>query len=165
MTQAVDRSIVHQRLFSYHYNMEVLAKYLKKFISLERNAFKIVFDTSEMKDKIIYLNTIEQLYEKGIDSEGLELYPFYAQSTILYKQEKGQRYDHVTLKDTGAFYNSFAVIVGKDYFLIDADPEKEDTNLLDIYGEDVLGLTEDSKQEIVKLADKILGEKIRKIRV
>ena len=145
--------------------MEYLIKYLKKFISLERRAFKLVFNTSEIKKKIIYLNTIEQLYEKGIDSEGLELYPFYSEATILYKQEKGQRYDHVTLKDTGAFYKSFAVVVGPDYFLIEADPDKGDNDLLDIYGEDVLGLTEESKAEIMKLAYKVLGEKIREIKV
>lgn len=145
--------------------MKKLRTFLNKFISLERHAFKIVFNTQEIKDEIIYLNTIEQLYEKGIDSEGLELFPFYSESTILYKKENGQRFDHVTLNDTGAFYDSFEVIVSKDYFLINADPMKDDDNLLDIYGEDVLGLTEESKRKIVELAYKVLIDKIRKIRV
>lgn len=123
----------------------------------------MVFRTDEMKRKIIYLNTIEQLYNKGEDSEGLDLYPFYSKNTILYKQEKGQPYDRVTLKDTGAFYKSFTVTVANDYFEIDADPVKEENNLFSIYGEDVLGLTEESKTEIKVLAYKILGEKILKL--
>ena len=145
--------------------MQALTQYLKKFINLEKRAFKLVFNTSEIKNKIIYLNTIEQLFKKGEDSEGLELYPFYAQSTILYKKEKGQRYDHVTLNDSGAFYKTFEVIVSDDYFLINADPNKGDNDLLDIYGEDVLGLTEESKAEIMVLAYKVLGEKILKIKI
>ena len=145
--------------------MQALKSYLKKFISLEKRAFRLVFNTSEVKKKIIYLNTIEQLFEKGIDSEGLTLEPFYSQSTILYKKKKGQRFDHVTLKDTGVFYKSFAIFVSDDYFLIDADPDKGDNDLLDIYGEDVLGLTEESKTEIVMLAYKVLGDKIREIKI
>ena len=145
--------------------MQALTQYLKKFINLEKRAFKLVFNTSEIKNKIIYLNTIEQLFKKGEDSEGLELYPFYAQSTILYKKEKGQRYDHVTLNDSGAFYKTFEVIVSDDYFLINADPNKGDNDLLDIYGEDVLGLTEESKAEIMVLAYKVLGEKILNIKI
>ena len=145
--------------------MQALTQYLKKFINLEKRAFKLVFNTSEIKKKIIYLNTIEQLYKKGEDSEGLELYPFYAQSTILYKKEKGQRYDHVTLNDSGAFYKTFEVIVSDDYFLINADPNKGDNDLLNIYGEDVLGLTEESKAEIMVLAYKVLGEKILNIKI
>ncbi len=152
-------------LFSYFVLMQVLTQYLKKFINLEKRAFKLVFNTSEIKKKIIYLNTIEQLYKRGEDSEGLELYPFYAQSTILYKKEKGQRYDHVTLNDSGAFYKTFEVIVSDDYFLINADPNKGDNDLLDIYGEDVLGLTEESKVEIMVLAYKVLGEKILNIKI
>lgn len=145
--------------------MQVITQYLKKFINLEKRAFKLVFNTSEIKKKIIYLNTIEQLYKKGEDSEGLELYPFYAQSTILYKKEKGQTYDHVTLNDSGAFYKTFEVIVSDDYFLINADPNKGDNDLFNIYGEDVLGLTEESKTEIMVLAYKILGEKILNIKI
>ena len=152
-------------LFSYFVFMQILTQYLKKFINLEKRAFKLVFNTSEIKKKIIYLNTIEQLFEKGEDSDGLELYPFYAQKTILYKKEKGQRYDHVTLNDTGAFYRSFEVIVSDEYFLINADPKKGDNDLFNIYGEDVLGLTEESKTEIVVLAYKILGEKILNIKI
>ena len=91
--------------------MQALRTFLNKFISLERNAFKIVFRTDEIKNKIIYLNTIEQLYEQGIDSEGLELYPFYSESTIIYKKEKGQRFDHVTLNDTGFFMSLLLLLL------------------------------------------------------
>lgn len=145
--------------------MEVLEKYLKLFIRLEKNAFKMVFDTSEVKDKIIYLNTIEQLFERGIDSDGDSLRPDYSPNTVIFKQEKGQRYDHVTLNDTGVFYDSFVVTVGKDFFLIDADPQKDETNLLDIYGQDVLGLTEQSKEEIISLAYEVLADLIYDLKI
>jgi hypothetical protein len=74
----------------------------------------------DVQDEIIRINTEDQLEEEGIDSLGRKLGD-YAPSTIAYKRRKGQRYDHVTLKDTGDFYNSFNVKVNVNEIIIDAD--------------------------------------------
>ena len=70
------------------------------FFAIDRNA----------KDEIIRLNTYDQLYNEGIDSEEISLGE-YALFTQAEKISKGERYDHVTLKDTGAFYDSFIIRV------------------------------------------------------
>lgn len=103
----------------------------------------------EVIDMIIQLNTEDQLEEQGIDSLGRSLGE-YSPYTIAIKRMKGDRYDHVTLKDTGAFYNSWVVWVDRDAINIDADDVAfYDRPLFEIWGEDVLGLT-DENLEIVK---------------
>lgn len=107
-------------------------------------AWHFVIDR-EAKDEIIRLNTEDQLEEEGIDAKGVSLGP-YSEFTKAIKRSKGQRTDHVTLKDTGAFYNSFIVVVKDDGFEIIADDVSlYDRPLSDIYGIDILGLTEDNK--------------------
>lgn len=128
---------------------DALTDFLKSFIKLEKTYFKTIFSREDMQDEIIRLNTHEQLYERGVDSLGQDISPDgYAQFTIDYKRETGQRFDHVTLNDTGAFYDSFAIKVGKDFFIIDADGIKDDDDLFDIYGDDVLGLTDESVDDL-----------------
>ena len=57
-----------------------------------------------------------ELHEKGIDSLGVSL-GNYAATTIegtaqfAGRAERGLRFDHITLFDTGDFYKSFKVIV------------------------------------------------------
>jgi hypothetical protein len=98
----------------------------------------------EAQDEIIRLNTEDQLYEEGIDSNDDTLGE-YTVFTKAIKLSKGQRIDHVTLKDTGAFYDSFKVIIKKDGFEIIADDVSlYDRPLTDVYGLDILGLTEDN---------------------
>ena len=95
----------------------------------------------EVKDMIIQMNTEDQLEERGVDSIGRQLGD-YAPYTIIEKKLKGQRYDHVTLKDTGAFYDSWVVTVNRNYIEIDADDTSHyDVPLFQVWGEDVLGLT------------------------
>lgn len=100
------------------------------------------------QDEIIRLNTIDQLFDQGIDSMGASL-GIYQPFTIAIKRRKGQPTDRVTLKDEGDFYKSFVVIVNSDSFDIEADDfSKYDRPLFEVYGEDVAGLTEFNKQRI-----------------
>ena len=69
------------------------------------------------KQVIKELQTQEQLYQ-GINSEGIDIKPAYANSTIRIKRKKGQPIDRVTLFDTGDFYNSLEVIAGKNDLMI-----------------------------------------------
>lgn len=112
-----------------------------------------VLNMQNIKELIIELQH-ERLYERGTDSEGRSLGD-YSPYTVEIKREKGQRYDHITLRDTGEFYESFTVTVLKDGIVLDANPNKENTNLFSEYGIDILGL-DDFSFNIVK--DQILVE-------
>jgi hypothetical protein len=96
--------------------------------------------------KIIEMNTEDQLFNKGIDSLGKALGD-YTPFSVRMKQEKGQRYDHITLKDTGAFYESFQIRVDNNGLTIIADDTSlYDAPLTDRFGLDVLGLTDENKK-------------------
>ena len=107
-----------------------------------------LWNDNKVQNYIIDLNTegeqTSQLYNLGIDSEGNNLGE-YSPYTIQFKVEKGQRFDHVTLKDTGDFYETFVVKPNKKGFEIVANPNKDDDNLFEIYGKEIVGLTEDNK--------------------
>mgnify|MGYP003147448161 CR=1 FL=1 len=112
---------------------------------------------------LIQLNTkgqpTSQLFEFGVDSFGKLLdEDGYADSTIVGvkgrfkgKIEKGQRFDHITLEDTGDFYASFKIETGGSAFLfkITANPRKDNSNLFDDFGKDVVGWTEQNVQIII----------------
>lgn len=106
---------------------------------------------NDVQNEIIRINTEDQLEEEGIDSLGRKL-GNYAPSTIAYKRRKGQRYDHVTLKDEGDFYNSFNVKVNVNEIIIDADDSsKYNKPLFEVWGVDVLGLTDDNMNYIKEM--------------
>ena len=132
--------------------LEGVIKILDNAIALNYDlAFKFAINTT-IKNKIIELNTIEQLYNDGIDSEGNILFPFYSDFTIETKIFKNERFDHVTLKDTGDFYNSFSVIVNDGEIIIEADDSsKYDKPLTSVYGKDIIGLTDESLDIIIDM--------------
>ena len=105
----------------------------------------------DVQNEMIRINTEDQLEEEGIDSLGRKLGD-YAPSTIAYKRRKGQRYDHVTLKDEGDFYNSFNVKVNVNEIIIDADDSsKYNKPLFEVWGVDVLGLTDENMTYIKEM--------------
>jgi len=119
---------------------------------------KQVLQNKELQDKILDLNRIKQLYEKGIDSTGESLKDIggnwqtesgYSPFTLDIKEAKGQRTANITLNDTGEFYRSFEITIGDDAFYLDANPIKDDTNLFDEWGEDIVGLTDESRQTLI----------------
>lgn len=118
---------------------------LKKGKNLSTEEAWLYVIDREIQDEVVRLNTEDQLEEEGIDSLGRSLGE-YSPYTIMIKRSKGQRTDHVTLKDTGAFYQSFRVIVDSKGMIIEAD----DTSLYDVpltktWGIEILGLTEENK--------------------
>ena len=148
-------------------NMAIVPKKLLKlqkkieFLKKEQ-VMKYLFGKKEFVNLIISLNTKEQLYSQGIDSKGKTLGE-YSTYTKAIKQKKGQITDHITLKDTGEFYNSFKVkFNSSDSSLqITANPIKEDTNLFKEFGIDIVGLTEDSMSLVTTVALKLIKEKLR----
>lgn len=91
---------------------------------------------------ILDLNREEQLFKKGIDSEGFSIFPEYALFTVEIKQLLGQPYDHVTLFYSGAFYRSFLLKFDKDNHTLEISATDEKTQkLVRKYGGDIFGLT------------------------
>lgn len=119
-------------------------KVCKNIIKLqEGKILKDVLRNTSLQQDIIDLNRDDQLYDKGIRADGQSLGEYHA-ITIGKKIEKGQRYDHVTLKDTGEFYESFKIKNNENEIIITADAEKPDGNLAFIYGKQILGLTKEN---------------------
>jgi hypothetical protein len=116
--------------------------------------------------QIIDLNTEVQLYEKGIDSKGNSLgdYSFvtkYYFKPLAATEGRDGRTDHITLKDTGEFYRSFKVKVYKDSFVISANTQKEDNDLAQIFGREILGLTNESLSELIPEIKERINEILR----
>lgn len=114
-----------------------------------------LFQSADFRKLIIDLNTKSQLYQQGIDSKGIKLSEYsrnngYSNRTKEIKQAKGQPTNRITLNDTGEFYRSFRVKLFSDELMIFANPLKDDDNLFDEWGTDIVGLTEES---IVTLAE------------
>jgi len=129
--------------------LEGLVKRFNNVINLDQDVIiSNILRDAEFQRFIIDLNTEEQLFEKGIDSFGASLGD-YTDFTKTVKSIKGQRIDHITLEDTGEFYKSFAIKVQNGGFLITADGQKEDTNLLEEYGKEILGLTDENLQIVI----------------
>lgn len=104
-----------------------------------------------IQEEMIRLNTLDQLFEKGENSLGIRLElegGIYSQITINRKNQLGQPFDHVTLKDTGEFYQSFEVIAntGETYATIKANSIKDGKDILDRWGVEVIGLNVENTQ-------------------
>ena len=105
----------------------------------------------ENDDFIISLNQDGQLFDLGIDSTGRLLSTIggdYAASTVEKKKSEGLPFDRITLFDTGAFYDSFIVKARKDEFEIIANTLKDGNDLQDDWGNKILGLTDESIEEL-----------------
>jgi len=117
---------------------------------LEREAINL------LQGEIEYLNTEEQLYQKGVDARGRKLTPGYTNRTKVIKARKGQPTNRVTLRDTGELHGSFKVTAN------DRDITVEMTKVVD--GEDIAKKLRDkyqtmyeglSPESIGKLAEKM----------
>lgn len=99
----------------------------------------------------------EQLYS-GKDSNNNSL-GTYSLKTILIKEKKQQPTDRVTLFDTGDFYSSLYLVKKEKRLEIDSnDSDQTKVNkLLDIYGENIFGVSEENKVILRRLATPILA--------
>jgi hypothetical protein len=113
------------------------------------------------EDLVLDLNRDEQLYDEGQDATGRPITPRYTPFTVSIKRLKGQPTDRVTLKDTGAFYRSFDINYGPDYFEI-VSKDRKTRKLQKKYGDQILGLDPDSLQLIIDLYRDELTEYLRK---
>lgn len=113
-----------------------------------------IFRSTELQELIIELNTQDQLFERGEDKLGRRLDSLgggYAPYTIEIKTSKGQPTDRVTLKDTGAFYDSFRIVVpnGANYIVIVANVIKDGDDINEEWGGYVIGLQPENIQKVI----------------
>ena len=95
------------------------------------------------KRSVRKLQTTDQMY-KGKTNQGLDIKPFYKDSTIKIKRRKGQITSRVTLKDTGDFYKGIEIIAGNNaVMIIPGSIPSYNIYLIDKY-EDILGLTKEN---------------------
>ena len=101
---------------------------------------------------IVELNSEDQLFEKGINSQGVSIadYKPYTPFSVKIKKEKGQPTGRVTLRDEGDFHLSFYLAISDDEMEIKASDEKVGS-LSRKYGESILGLTESNLNEVVEV--------------
>ena len=126
-----------------------LDKILDKAKNLSVDAAWIFAIDRDVQNEIIRINTEDQLEEEGVDSLGNTIGD-YSPVTVFLKRLKGDRFDHITLKDEGDFHESFTIQVTNDGWILDADDSsKYDRPLFQVYGVDVLGLT-DENMEFIK---------------
>ena len=112
----------------------------------------IVINEQDLEDLIIELNTQNQLFDQGQDSEGVRLEVIggkYADSTIAQKQTDGLPFDKVTLFDTGAFYDSFEIVYKNESIVIEADTIKKDDDLRDRWGDNIIGLNKENIEKVI----------------
>ena len=131
-----------------------LAEYaqgLVKWKGQEDKIFKLVLDNKTIKDLIIFLNTDDQLGEDRINSLGAHL-GFYSFATELISNGRKKAGEPFDLNDTGAFWDSWLVFIGASEIIIDANPFKDEDNLFEKYGIDVLGLTDENLQVLINEA-------------
>jgi len=114
------------------------------------------------KKKIIQLNTIEQLYKKGVDNQNKAIEPPYTPLTVSIKKKKGQPSNRVTLKDTGDFYKATDVDFGAKKFTITNFDDKYE-KLSEKYGDEILGLTLESQAILKDIIIKKIKKKINKL--
>lgn len=141
--------------------LEALANRIKAITVLE--VLKHLSEDKSFTDLIIELNTRKQLFDKGIDSTGRQLSDIggnYSPYTLQLHPEKIE--DKITLFDTGDFYESFRVFYSSGNFVISADTIKDTSNLIEDWGVNILGLTNESLSLLREKAKEIIIPYVRK---
>ena len=106
------------------------------------------------KERILDLNRENQLYNKGVNSEGENLLD-YTYFTIQIKELLRQPYDRTTLRNTGSFYKGFSYHFDKNTYVLKIfSTDKKTPLLISKYGKDIFGLDENNERyleiEIIK---------------
>lgn len=123
-----------------------------------------VLQRKEVQDAIIKLNTTMQLYDVGENSLGVKLSAIgggYSPYTKQIKLSKGLPIDRITLKDTGEFYASFKInILANGDFEIIADPKKDDDNLYNRWGDEIVGLQSKNLAKVLAFIEAEIMDKL-----
>ena len=99
-------------------------------------------------DEITRLVTEDQL-ASGIDGLGRELGD-YAPLSVQIRRDLGLQTSFIDLNLTGEFYDSITANITRDSIEIDGEGQKPDQNLFTVFGDDIVGLTEENLQFIIE---------------
>ena len=126
-----------------------LIAFLKDFEPIKIEIIKRILRT--YKEDIISMNVDDQMFEKGIDSLGKQIGE-YSPYTVKLKKAKGQRYDHVTGRDTGQMHEKATVKFGNEKFEITSytNTAKEFTKA---FTKDVWGLTPENMKKAANIVE------------
>lgn len=130
--------------------MQQLDELIRRLKDFESRMFEIIEQViRDNEDIITEMVSEDQLYERGIDGDGIAIdsYAPYSPITIEIKQLKGQPTSRVTLRDTGDFHYSFYIKYTSDGFEITASDWKTQ-DLIKGYGEAIMKLTDDNFRDI-----------------
>lgn len=139
----------------------MLKKIVNNISNLSVNSLaQEVFKDRGIQEFIIDLNTNGQLFAEGVGVDG-KIVGYYSFVTSLINPSKkfNTKYN---FKDTGEMFNSFKVKVDNTGFIIDADAEKLVESEIIESENKILGLTNESKIELVKEIIPLLVNQIRK---
>jgi hypothetical protein len=124
--------------------MEKLINLSKKVKSLKTAQmwFATWESSGDLRKFLIDLIQKNQL-QKGENMFGDNI-GFYSRMTEIISQGRKKEGDPFTLEDTGDFYESFFVKPFLDFVEISAEGRKKDEDILEKYGETVIGVSEES---------------------
>ena len=141
----------------------------------ENKMFSVVLRDKVIQEFILNLNKL-QLFSDNQDSNGEDLtytkngitYTGYSAFTHNLKggvKSNGVSFsvgDPYTISDSGAFYKTFNLELTPEYFKINANPLKEDINLFDAFGKDIMGLQDKNLQKIIDVIRKKFIQEVRR---
>jgi hypothetical protein len=151
-----------------------LLKSARRAIALdEKKMFNTVLADKGFQGFILFLNK-SQLFD-GEDSLGVKLSKIgggYSLTTEFLsggktftfagKSKTKKAGESPFLLDDGDYYNSYNLKLGDGFFVIDSNPQKEDNNLEDSYGDNLEGLQDKNLQKIINVIRKKFIEEVRK---
>lgn len=117
--------------------------------------------TPTNKREILDLIREDQLRSKGIDGTG-DIIGTYSLTTSFINPDKAFNTPY-TLFDTGKFYKSMFIRVMSDQFTVNADGQKDDDNLFDKYGDEIIQFTDENLDKIKAIIRKSYLDYIRRI--
>jgi hypothetical protein len=140
-------------------------KFISNVLAFDVNAtLRKVWENPRVEAEIVRLNSIEQLYNKGERADGVSLGEYSPVTIQLKLNGQGdRRVDHVTLKDTGEFYGSMEVMPNEFGFEITADTIKENDDLIDKYGAQILGLSPENLDKLAEFITPYFVEEAKKV--
>lgn len=122
------------------------------------------FDKETIKQIIDWIK-IDQLENEGVNDLG-QVIGLYSYATEKISNGRKKAGDPYNLHDTGYFLQTLTVHVFKDYFITDADGQKQNENLFEKYnknGADIIGLTDKNLSKLILILKDNFLQYARKI--
>ena len=125
--------------------MDQWVNLLRAVIHVDSNISDLVI-AAAMSNEVLIINLNDNQLEAGIKSDGSKIVPPYTKYTKRIKRQKGQPTNRVNLYDEGDFRGQMiAIDEGQEISITSMDWKTKKLSAKSRYGEDIFGLTDDSK--------------------